>query len=221
LHRVYSAFTLHQGLVLRRWHNPRLDQTEQGAIDGSKPLADVQHATLFECVPYVVVVIACSHTSLNRYAREAVVAGALKAQAELHSRFVCVQAVIDTQPVACDDVLPLAASLFDCPPKPLIHPQSKVILITSSDDTFSLRPPLSLSPSCLRSINSVIDASPDLRPRKTAITHTILTAYESCPSPSSATLVDVLVLKASLRKHCMHAETSLDDALDAAYPPNP
>lgn len=185
------------------------------ATGTSHALGDVPHASLLECVPCVIVVIACSHTSLNRSARDAVVAAALKAQAMLHSSFVCVQAVMDTQPVACDEVLPLAPSLFDCPPHNLIHPQSKVILITSSDNaSLSLRPPLTIPSSCITAIDEIVDACPELRPRKTEIKHAIVAAYDHPPPTSSATS---LVLKASLRKHCMHADSCHDDALDAAY----
>ena len=60
-----SSFTLDQGLVLRRWHNPRLEESVLLATGTSHALGEVLPASLLECVPCVIVVIACSHTSLN------------------------------------------------------------------------------------------------------------------------------------------------------------
>jgi hypothetical protein len=164
-------------------------------------------------VPYVVVVVACSHTSLNRSARDAVVAGALKAQALLQCRSVCVQTVMDTVPVTCDEMLPLSVSLFDLPPRNLIPRHSKVLLFTSGDDTgFQLRPPLTLPPSCIMCVNTIVDATPALRPHKQSIKSAIMAAYQP-----SASFNDNFVLKASLAYNSKAAESAREDALDAAY----
>jgi hypothetical protein len=160
-----------------------------------------------------VVVVACSHTSLNQSAREAVVAGVLKAQAMLHCRFVCVQCVIDTRPMPCDDVLPLSVSFFDLPPRAVIPPHSKVLLITGSDEcSLTLRPPRELPPSSIICVNTILDTIPELRRYKGSIKNKITAAYDQ---PSS--LADMLVLKASKMESCARAEACSEEALDAAY----
>ena len=174
---------------------------------------DVLHAHLFECFPNVVVVVVCSHTSLNRSAREAALASVLHAQAMLHRRHVCVQCVIDTQPVVCDDVLPQCVSFFDFPPKIIIPQHSRVLLISSCDDvSFTLRPPRTLPLSCIMCVNTILETTPDLKLYKNNIKCTITTAYDQ---PS--TLSDLLVLKASQAENSTQAHKSREDALDAAY----
>lgn len=174
---------------------------------------DVPRPHLFECFPNVVVVIACTHTSLNRSAREAALTSVLNAQAMLHRRHSCVQCVIDTQPVVCDDVLPQCVSFFDFPPKIIIPQYSKVLLITSCDDaSFTLRPPRTLPLSCIMCLNTILETTPDLKLCKNNIKCTITTAYDQ---PSN--LSDLLVLKASQAENCTRADKSREDALDAAY----
>jgi hypothetical protein len=172
--------------------------------------------SLFECVPHLIVVIACSHTSLNRSARDAVVAAAVKAQGSLHNRDVGVHTVImDMQPAPCDDVLPVAASIFDAVPRAFIPPHSQVLLIVEDNSAaaaFRLRPPLSLCSSCIFCVNTMLDGIPDLRPYKDAIKNTVFEAYER----SSSLLSDALVLKGSLENYFMD-DSLRDDALDAAY----
>jgi hypothetical protein len=183
-----------KGFIMRRWRNPCFDVGQrEGNLESSSAIAPPQ-ACVFECLPNIVVVITCSHTSWNRRERDAVVAGALKAQADLHRRFACVQTVIDTQPASCDDILPAQASFFDVPPRNLVPPHSKVFLVSSSDDaSFTLRPPLTLPSSSIMYINTILDSTFDLRPHKGRIHDIITTAYEQSTSLSNS-----LVLKASL-----------------------
>jgi hypothetical protein len=198
---------------MRRWRNPSLDVAQRQENTASGAACDARISSVFECVPNIVVVITCSHTSFNRPARDAVVAGALKAQAILHRRFACIQTVIDTQPAACDDILSLHPSIFDLPPRNLIPPHSKVLLISSCDDTsFTLRPPVALPPCCMMCINTILDSIPDLRLCKAHIQGIVSTAYEQ-----SSSLSDSLVLKASLAKNVIRVETLLEEALDAAF----
>jgi hypothetical protein len=119
---------------------------------------------------------------------------------------------MDTSPAMCDEMLPLSVSFFDFPPRNLLPGHSKVLLITSSDDTdFHLRPPLTLPPSCIMSVNTAVDTTPDLRPHKQNIKSTIMAAYQP-----SASFDEAFVLKASLA-HNMNRTKSREDALDAAY----
>ena len=202
-----------QGLILRRWDNPLLRNTAHSDETCSREHGLLHVASLSQCIPNVVVVIACSHTSLNQSAREAVVAGALKAQAMLYGRFVCVQSVIDTRPVPCDHVLPLSASFFDLPLQAVIPPHSKVLLITGSDEhSLTLCPPRTLPPSIVICINTILDTTSELRRYKDSIKNTITAAYDQ---PSS--LADVMALKASKMESRARAEASAEEALDAAF----
>ena len=56
---------------MRRWSQPPLKAAEGQQEAAASAAGDVLHAHLFECFPNVVVVVVCSHTSLNRSAREA------------------------------------------------------------------------------------------------------------------------------------------------------
>ncbi len=202
-----------QGIIMRRWSQPSLKAAEGQLEAAASAAGDVLHPHVFQCFPNVVVVVACSHTSLNRSAREAALTSVLHAQAMLHRRHACVQCVIDTQPVVCDDVLPQCVSFFDFPPKFIIPQHSKVLLITSCDDaSFTLRPPRSLPLSCIMCVNTILETTPDLKLCKNNIKCAITTAYDQ---PS--TLSDLLVLKASQAENCTRADKWREDALDAAY----
>ncbi len=216
---------------------------ERPDATADESFCDLQRASVFECAPNVVVVVACENNSLNRPFRDAVVAGSLTAQALLQFRPVCIQTVIDTQPVVCDDVLPLSVSLFDFPPQYLIPRHAKVLLFTCGDNSsFTLRPPLTLQPSCLLCINTIVDATPALLPHKQRIKSVILAAYEQPSSHSdneqpsshndmksiisaayeqSSSFNTSMVLKASLtecsKNNNLRAESSREEALDAAY----